>query len=102
MDCKICGKDIREHDLDNIQECFESIGVKVDVSDIPSLINIAGISITTNPRHKFVSYNGFGVTYEDLNLEIMRFCLAGPKIKKMVPKWKNKSNTPIIKEEDSE
>lgn len=93
MKCNICGKDIKEHEKSNIIECLESIGIPVDKHpDVEELMSIAGINITTNPRHKYISYNGFGVTYEDLDLEIMRFCLAGPKIKKMVPEWKRKAN----------
>jgi hypothetical protein len=99
MDCNICGKDIKEHSFKDIKECFKTVRIEVDKSDVSSLIKTAGINITTNPRHKFVSYNGVGVNYDDLDLEIMRFCLAGPNIKKLVPKWKQKANK-LDNEED--
>jgi hypothetical protein len=102
MDCKICGKDIKEHDLENVIECFDSIGIKVDKNNVSALMEKAGISVTTNPRHKYVAYNGFSVTYEDLELEIMRFCLAGPKIKKMVPDWKKNAIKLSAKEKKEE
>ena len=102
MKCVICGKDVMKHSKQDVSSCLRELNIPVKYENGITVASRLRIPVTVNFRHGWFKLDGKEYHSDDVDLDIMRLCLAKAHVPESVELPSEESKEEEIIEEHSD